>query len=97
MDFKQAINAAKKSITDVVTDAKNIKLEEVMISSDNKLYEVTLSYESDETEDISEILGAKINANMKALASLMSRRRQHKVILIDSSNFSFRGFRNKEI
>ncbi|WP_346840908.1 hypothetical protein RAL92_21815 [Metapseudomonas otitidis] len=93
-DFKRAIKVAEESVKDIVSGARDIKLEEALISSDGKLYEVTLSYEIGGGADLGAMFGGQGNPNMKALASLMMKRRENKVFLIDSSNFSFRGFRN---
>lgn len=94
IEFDEAISSARSNVQKLVADAKNIRLEEVLISEDEKLYEVTLSYDVSSPKDS---LPAGRNSSLFALATIMGQRREHKVFLVDSQSGKFRGFRNKEV
>lgn len=89
LDFDTAVQVARSNVEKLVPKAKNVTLEEAMISSDGKLYEVTFSYDLDREENP---LGVRSD-NISKLASLMGRRREYKVFLVDAYSKEFRGFR----
>lgn len=89
LDFDKAVKVARSNVETLVPRAKNVTLEEAMTSSDGKLYEVTFSYDIDREDNL---LGVGVD-NISKLASLMGRRREYKVFLVDASNYEFRGFR----
>jgi len=90
LNFDRAIKTARANVEKLVPKAKNVTLEEAMISSDGKLYEVTFSYDIDREDNL---FGVGSD-NISKLASLMGRRREYKIFLVDAGNYSFRGFRN---
>ncbi|MBD8570707.1 hypothetical protein IFT86_16925 [Pseudomonas syringae] len=90
LNFDKAVTVARNNVEKLVKNAKNITLEEAMISADGRLYEVTFSYDIDKTNN-SLSVGSD---NISKLASLMGRRRDYKIFLVDADNYSFRGFRN---
>lgn len=90
LDFDKATKVARDNVEKLVPNAKNVTLEEAMISEDRKLYEVTYSYDIDREYNP---LGAGID-NISKLAALMGRRREYKIFLVGSDDFQFRGFRN---
>ncbi len=95
IDFDKAISVAHENVTKLVKGAKNLVLEGVLISSDNKLYEVTYSYDLERQADFDILKGKTTKAaNLVTLASLMGKRREYKVFLVDSKSGQFRGFKN---
>lgn len=92
--FEEAISIAKDNVIKLIPNSKDVKLEGAIISSDNKFYEITLSYE---------LSGAEIGSNAKtdtnslwALAQLMKTRREEKVFFVNRDSGEFFGFRNAE-
>lgn len=95
IDFDMAISVAYENVTKLVKGAKNLVLEGVLISSDNKLYEVTYSYDLERQDELGLPKGrATKTSNLMVLASLMGKRREYKVFLVDSNSGQFRGFKN---
>jgi len=90
LNFDRAVKVARDNVQKLVPNANNITLEEAMTSSDGRLYEVTFSYEIDKGDSSFGVGGD----NFSKLASLMGRRREYKIFLVDADNYSFRGFRN---
>ena len=45
IDFQKAINIAKDELKKIQRDADNVNIEQAIISNDENLYEITLSYE----------------------------------------------------
>lgn len=94
--FIDAINIASKHVENLIKNAKNIELEGVMLSNDDSLYEVILSY--DLINNNSSNLSNKDNNNrpfgVAELAKLMGQQRECKVFFIDSVKGQFRGFKN---
>jgi len=97
IDFDRAISVARESIHKLVPDANNIKLEEALISDNEKLFEITYSYdiETMNIKNLDNLNNFKSN-HFKNLANIMGTRRQYKVFLIDAQSGKFRGFRNKD-
>lgn len=99
IDFEQAIKIAQDNAEKLVKGAKDFVLEEALISSNNKLYEIAISYE------LGPIGGLELpkkpratTTNLATLASLLGKRREYKVFLVDSENGRFRGFKKyKEV
>ncbi|MBK0057033.1 hypothetical protein IAE40_00185 [Pseudomonas sp. S44] len=89
LDFDRAVQVARGNVEKLVPKAKNVTLEEAMTSSDGKLYEVTFSYDIDREDNFYGIAPD----NISKLASLMGRRREYKVFLVDAFTYEFRGFR----
>ncbi|MFJ2364676.1 hypothetical protein ACIPIN_13440 [Pseudomonas sp. NPDC087697] len=92
IDFDTAIAVALENITKLVKGAKNPVLEGIIISEDEKLYEITYSYDLDRTP--TKIPTAGESSAMLALAGLLGRRREYKVFLVDAHTGKFRGFKN---
>lgn len=95
IDFDQAVKIAEENATKLVKNARNFVLEGALISEDNQLFEVTLSYDIERPE--SPLLDEPVlGANLAALAKLMGKRREYKVFMVDASNGQFRGFKNSK-
>lgn len=92
IDFDRAIAVARENITKLVNGAQNITLEGALISQDEKLYEVTYSYDLDRTPPKTTTFGTS-SPNMLALAGLLGMRREYKVFLVDAESGKFRGFK----
>ncbi|OJT30932.1 MULTISPECIES: hypothetical protein [Pseudomonas] len=90
LDFDRAVKVARGNVEKLVPKAKNVTLEEAMTSADGRLYEVTFSYDIDREDNL---FGVGTD-NISKLASLMGRRREYKIFLVDADSYSFRGFRN---
>ena len=95
IDFDTAIQSALANVQKMVPGAKNLKLEEAMISEDGKLFEITYSFEVSSLNSPSTQLGMR-DAHLKSLAAILGTRKQSKVFLIDAETGKFRGFRNKD-
>ncbi|NWA25748.1 hypothetical protein HX866_12690 [Pseudomonas gingeri] len=91
VDFDRAIAVAREQVERLVPGAKDITLEGVLISSDNKLYEVTYSYNLERIPNISR--SPKGLTNIDVLANLVGKRREYKVFLVDFQSGQFRGFK----
>lgn len=93
IDFEQAVSIALSSVATLVRSAKNAVVEAAVISADETLYEVTLSYDLDRSNDVSEHVGDSGSSNLKLLAELMGKRREYRIFLIDASLGKLRGFK----
>ncbi|CAG8865542.1 hypothetical protein PS627_01459 [Pseudomonas fluorescens] len=89
LNFDTTVLVARSNIEKLVPNAKNVTLEEAMISSDGNFYEITFSYDLDQEDNA---IGVAAD-NISKLASLMERRREYKVFLVDAGSNEFRGFR----
>ena len=98
IDFEKAIDIAMKSATSLIENARNFSLEGVLLSDDNKLYEVSLSYDIEGKDPLGADQGKGLagNSGLLQLAKIMSHRREYKIFLVDSSSGKFRGFRNQK-
>ncbi len=96
ISFEKAISVATENAKTLVKSAKNIELEGVVLSQDNRLYEVALSYDLQGKNplDIDEDSGNRSASNLIRLAAIMGNRREYKVFLVDSNNGQFKGFKN---
>lgn len=83
ISFKQATEIAKKNLTDLVENVKNITVEGV--EHTNK-YEVTLSYTIDSNS-------GRDNSGLSSLAQIMGQRREKKLFNI-SEDGKFLGFKD---
>ncbi len=97
IDFKEAAAIATENAKSLVPEASNFKLEGAVLSGDDKLYEITLSYDLGGRSPL-ELQNTKsykkASTSMAQLASLLSYRREYKVFLVDRSNGRFKGFKN---
>ncbi len=91
IDFDQAIEVTKGSISKLIPNAKQLTLESVLISDNDQLFEVTFSYLLEKEPTDSEN-NDNLN-NLAALARIMGKRREHKVFLIDKATGQFKGFK----
>lgn len=95
IEFDEAIRIAQENAEKLVKGAKNLVLEGVLISADDKLYEITISYDLDGPDSLK--IQNESNGEMQniiALASIMRKRREYKVFLVDKRDGQFRGFKN---
>jgi len=92
IDFEQAIKIAQDNVEKLVKGARNFVLEGALISSDNKLYEIAISYDLGSVGGL-ELPKKKDSTNLATLASLLGKRREYKVFLVDSQTGQFRGFK----
>ncbi|WEZ86486.1 hypothetical protein P3R38_13250 [Pseudomonas sp. NyZ480] len=90
VDFNSAVSVARENVKTLVPSAENLTLEEALISQDGKMYEVTFSYDLDRDNPLRFGIAPD---NISRLASLMGRRREYKVFLVDAHTGEFRGFR----
>jgi len=91
IEFEEAINVATTNAKSLVKGASDFELEGVLLSNDEKLYEVTLSYNLSGKNPLD--LENNSSSGLIQLATLMGRRREYKVFLVDSSNGNFKGFK----
>lgn len=103
IDFDKAVTIAKDNLLKLLPDAEEIKLEGVLISEDDKIFEVTYSYLSGlDLENLDKNKNSKFSkllhnaGNFSTLAGLMRLRRDYKAFLVDAQNGSFRGFKLAE-
>ena len=100
IDFQKAIDIATTSAKSLIQNASNFVLEGVLLSEDNKLYEVSLSYDIEGKDplggtDQGNKGGLLGNTGLLQLSQLMRYRREYKVFLVDSGSGQFRGFKNQ--
>lgn len=93
IDFDNAIQVARENVEKLVSNAKNITLEGVLISSDNKLFEVTFSYDIERLPGLSMGAASTVSSNIEMLTRLVGKRREYKVFLVDAQSGQFRGFK----
>lgn len=93
-DFNKAIEVAFKNASELLPDAKDFTLEEILISENGKNYEVTLSYVlpgirfgMSDTEVRSQL---DINPLMRRM---MGEKKSYRTFLVDTKTLLFRGFR----
>lgn len=98
IEFQKAIDVATKNAKSLIKDAQNFVLEGVLISDDNKLYEVSLSYDIQGKNplDGSQGNGQTGSSGLVQLARLMSYRREFKTFFVDVNTGKFRGFKNQK-
>ncbi|MDH1507913.1 hypothetical protein [Aeromonas caviae] len=93
IDFHEAIKIAMNNVTTLIPKATDINLEGAMISADDRLYEINLSYEI--PDNSFESISDEINNNpLYAMTRLMRKRREQKVFLVNKLDGKFRGFKN---
>lgn len=91
IDFDKAIEVTQGSISKLIPNAKELTLEGVLMSDNDKVFEVTFSYLLENSP--TDLRGDDNLNNLAVLARIMGRRREHKVFLIDRSSGEFRGFK----
>ncbi|MCS3429878.1 hypothetical protein [Klebsiella sp. BIGb0407] len=89
INFDDAISTAYTNAEKLLPEAKNFTLEEVLLSDDQKLFEVTLSYTIPGLSSASNIPNLNINPLMRRLVD----RKSYRVFLVDANTGVFRGFR----
>lgn len=94
MDFKKAIAVAEKNAKELVPEAYNLTLEGAITQDGN--YEITLSYYLSENNSLESATGSDSENHLAKLASLMGRRREYKVFMVDEGDFSFKGFKTSK-
>ncbi len=90
IDFKNAIDIANKNAQSLIGKLNNVELESAILSDNNHLYEISLSYERQNNATDNQ----NLPNGLAQLASVMSHRRQYKTFLVDSDNGDFKGFKN---
>lgn len=97
ISFEEAINVATENAKSLVKNAENIVLEGVILSGNNALYEVSLSYDLKGKSPLETGEASKDNTalNLVRLAEIMGKRREYKVFLVDSENGQFKGFKGR--
>lgn len=97
VDFNQAINTAKDNAKALIPGAQNYVLEGVELSSDGKVYEVSLSYDfqGGDTSSGGEVNKGETNNGLSQLIKVLSYRREYKIFLVDSDTGQFKGFRRQ--
>ena len=94
ISFQKAIQIAKDELKKIQRDAHTINVEQAIISDDEKLYEITLSYEiliKDNLASNDEKLS--VPTNLQSLSMLLGRRKIYKTFLINMHDGKFRGFK----
>lgn len=91
IDFKRAEVVARQGFDDFVTGASNVTLEELVISDDNKRYEVTFSYDVDRSSNSA--LGARAKTPLFELASVLGKRKEFKTFLVSAEDGVLKGFK----
>ncbi len=94
IDFKKAIDIANKNAQSLIGKLENVELESAILSDNNKLYEISLSYERKGGDPLSINKDNSLPSGLAQLASVMSHRRQYKTFLVDRKNGDFKGFKN---
>ena len=93
IDFENAIDVATKKAKTLIQNANNFTLEGVLLSDDNKLYEVSLSYDIQGADPLARI--NQVKSGLAQLSYLIGYRRENKVFFVDSNSGEFRGFKNQ--
>jgi hypothetical protein len=96
ISFENAIAVAKSNAVSLLENAQNFALEGVLLSEDSKLYEVSLSYDTQGKDIFSQDIKLTENSGLLRLAKIMGYRKEFKVFLVDSKNGKFRGFKNQK-
>ncbi len=99
ISFENAIDSATTNAKSLIKNADNFVLEGVLLSDDNKLYEVSLSYDIKGKDLFNEAVQDKAlagNSGLLQLAAIMGYRREYRVFLVDSKSGRFKGFKNQK-
>lgn len=88
--FNEAIKVAIQGARQLLPEAKNFTLEQILISEDGKNYEVTLSYIIPRAKDKEMNSQLKINPLFKRI---MAEQKLYRVFLVNAETLRFRGFR----
>jgi hypothetical protein len=94
VSFQEAIKIAKDELKKIQIDAHTVNVEQAIISDDEKLYEITLSYEILLKDNLSPN-DEKIPTptNLQSLSMLLRKKRIYKTFLINMHDGKFRGFK----
>ena len=92
IDFQKAIDVAKEELKKIQVDATNINIEQAITSENDKLYEITLSYEI-MLKDKFSLNEEKLPSNLQSLSKILRQKRVYKTFLINASDGKFRGFK----
>ena len=92
IDFQKAIVVAKEELRKIQVDATNINIEQAITSDNDKLYEITLSYEI-MLKDKFSLDEEKLPSNLQSLSRILRQKRVYKTFLINASDGKFRGFK----
>ena len=92
IDFQKAIVIAKEELRKIQVDATNINIEQAITSDNDKLYEITLSYEI-MLKDKFSLDEEKLPSNLQSLSRILRQKRVYKTFLINASDGKFRGFK----
>lgn len=84
---RQAIDGAYEALKEMVADAEKPRLEEIVLTDDNK-WLVTLSFASPSLPEEDDPLAEMLNLSMKKV-----HRRQARVFEIDATTGHFRGMK----
>lgn len=90
LDFKQAIENAKKNLLDIQKSADGISVEQAVINDQEHLYEITLSYKVLDKDTPSD---TQIPPSLAAMYAMSSFGRKYQTFLIDKRDGSFKGFK----
>lgn len=93
IEFEQAIDIAVENVRKLVSSANSVSVEEVVLSQDEKTFEVTLSYKQIGQDKLSTSDNSKGVHMGAALASFMDNRKRYKTFLVDSASGRFKGFK----
>jgi len=92
LNFKDAIESAKKALNELQRGAEDIQLEEAILDENTGHYAITFSYflKRDSSKH-------QAGEGLTELAFLMSNRKVYKNFLIDEEDGSFKGLKNYEM
>ncbi|QHF02457.1 hypothetical protein N015_08555 [Pseudomonas asturiensis] len=91
IDFKTAEHIARCGFDEFVSGASDISLEELVISDDNKTYEVTFSYDLQRTP--LSVDPTRRKTPLFELATVLGKRREFKTFLVTADTGKLKGFK----
>lgn len=92
IDFKEAEETARRNFGEFVSGADNVILEEIVISDDNKTYEITFSYDV-QRSTMPSVGATTKKSSLFELANVLGRRREFKTFLVASKDGKLKGFK----
>lgn len=95
IEFQEAIAIASDNAKNLIRNARNLEVEGVVLSDNDKLYEVTLSFDMHGADplDIEDGSKRKDRNDFQRLVTILSHRREYKTFLVDAGSGKFKGFK----
>lgn len=96
ISFEDAIKVAQKNFNLLYPTQREMRLEEAIITEDNKTYEITFSFTLPMTDEPTDKKKNESPSIIDLFKGMDKHRRFRKVFLIDSIDGKFKGLKEKD-